>query len=275
MATNLDIKYGQNTHIVGTMNVDGLPNWGETFANIRLQPSTLNADDIKQFLPADAYTIASRLGTVKIDGRFLGFYNDFVANGSFATALGNVQSDINMKINRSNNASSYRGRLKTQNFNIGRLIGNADVIKTITMDGRVVGSGFTLEDARMEINADIAQLHLLDYNYRNIRTDGTLSRQRYEGRFAIADPNLVFTANGEVNLANNNQAFNLRADLDKADLKALRISDKSVIVQANADLNFRGLRLDDFEGTAFLTVPPSLTRPACRPRHDPGAVTYR
>nr|WP_299990686.1 translocation/assembly module TamB domain-containing protein [uncultured Pontibacter sp.] len=259
VATNLDVKYGQNTHIVGTMNVDGLPNWGETFANIRLQTSSLNADDIKQFLPADAYTIASRLGTVKIDGRFLGFYNDFVANGSFATALGNVQSDINMKINRSNNASSYRGRLKTQNFNIGRLIGNADVIKTITMDGRVVGSGFTLEDARMEINADIAQLHLLDYNYRNIRTDGTLSRQRYEGRFAIADPNLVFTANGEVNLANNNQAFNLRADLDKADLKALRISDKSVIVQANADLNFRGLRLDDFEGTAFF---------------DSAAVTY-
>ncbi|GGG26891.1 DUF490 domain-containing protein [Pontibacter amylolyticus] len=251
MATNLDIRYGKNTHIVGTMNVDGLPNWGETFANIRLRPSTLNAEDIKQFLPADAYTIASRLGTVKVDGRFLGFYNDFVANGSFVTALGNVQSDINMKINRANNTSSYRGRLKTQNFHVGRLIGEPDVIKTITMDGRVVGSGFTLKDARLQINADIAQLHLLDYNYRNIRTDGTFRGQRYEGHFAIADPNLAFTANGEVNLANNNQAFNLRADLSKADLKALRITDKAVTVQANADLNFRGLRLDDFEGTAF------------------------
>ncbi|MBD1397594.1 translocation/assembly module TamB domain-containing protein [Pontibacter sp. JH31] len=251
IASNLDLRYGQNTHIVGTMNVDGLPNWGETFANIRLRPSTLNAEDIKQFLPKDTYTIASRLGTVKVDGRFLGFYNDFVANGSFVTALGNVQSDINMKINRATNASSYRGRLKTQNFNIGRLIDNTDVIKTITMDGSVVGSGFTLEDARLEIHADIAQLHLLDYNYRNIRTDGTLTRQKYVGQVAISDPNLAFTANGEVNLASNNQAFNMRANLQKIDLQALRITEKSVILQANADLNFRGLRLDDFEGTAF------------------------
>ncbi|MDX5418349.1 MAG: hypothetical protein LPK09_03965, partial [Hymenobacteraceae bacterium] len=251
IASKLDVRYGKTTHIVGTMNVDGLPNWGETFANIRLRPSTLNAEDIKQFLPKDAYTIASRLGTVKVDGRFLGFYNDFVANGSFVTDLGNVQSDINMKINRTTNASSYRGRLKTQNFNIGRLIDNTDVIKTITMDGSVVGSGFTLEDARLEIHADIAQLHLLDYNYRNIRTDGTLSRQKYVGSVAIADPNLAFNANGEVSLARNNQAFNMRADLQKIDLQALRITEKSVIVRANADLNFRGLRLDDFEGTAF------------------------
>nr|WP_299700997.1 translocation/assembly module TamB domain-containing protein [uncultured Pontibacter sp.] len=259
MASNLDVRYGQNTHIVGTMNVDGLPNWDETFANIRLRPSTLNAEDIKQFLPQDAYAIASRLGTIKVDGRFLGFYNDFVANGSFVTALGNVQSDINMKINRKTDIASYRGRLKTQNFNIGRLIDQTDVIKTITMDGSVVGSGFTLEDARLEIHADIAQLHLLDYNYRNIRTDGTLSRQKYVGRVAIADPNLAFRANGEVSLERNNQAFNLRADLDKANLQALRITDKSVVVQANADLNFRGLRLDDFEGTAFF---------------DSAAVTY-
>jgi hypothetical protein len=259
MASNLDVRYGKNTHIVGTVNVDGLPNWDETFANIRLRPSTLNADDVKQFLPQDAYNIASRLGTIKVDGRFLGFYNDFVASGSFVTALGNVTSDINMKINRKTNVSSYRGRLKTQNFNIGRLIDQTDFIKTVTMDGSVVGSGFTLEDARLEIHADIAQLHLLDYNYRNIRTDGTLSRQKYVGKLAIADPNLAFRANGEVSFDRNNQAFNLRADLDKADLRALRITDKHVVVQANADLNFRGLKLDDFQGTAFF---------------DSAAVTY-
>nr|WP_157578669.1 translocation/assembly module TamB [Pontibacter roseus] len=250
IANNLDVRYGQHTHIVGNMSVDGLPNWGEVFANVRLRPSTLSAEDLKQFLPKEAYTIAARLGTVKVDGRFLGFYNDFVANGSFATALGNLQSDINMKIDRTTKASSYRGRLKTQNFNLGRLVGNTDLVKTITMDGSVVGSGFNLGSARLDIKADIAQLHLLDYNYRNIRTDGTLSRQKFVGKVSIKDPNLVFTADGEVSLDQRSQAFNMRADLEKIDLKALRLTDKSIVVSADADLNFRGLRLDDFEGTA-------------------------
>nr|WP_250431397.1 translocation/assembly module TamB domain-containing protein [Pontibacter ruber] len=249
-ANNLNLKYGENTHIVGSLRADGLPNFKETFANIRLQPSTINANDLKQFLPKDAYTIAARLGTVKLQGKFLGFYNDFVSNGSFSTALGKLDSDINLKIDDDTRTSTYRGNLKTNNFNLGRLINNTDLVKTISMEGRIAGSGFTLQDARVELDASIRQLHVLDYNYQNIKADGVLSKQKFTGKVSIKDPNLVFTADGDVDLARDQQAFNMVADLQKINLQALRLTKKQVILSANAHLNFKGLRLDDFVGSA-------------------------
>ncbi|CAM3518003.1 translocation/assembly module TamB domain-containing protein [Pontibacter korlensis] len=249
-ATDVDLEYGRNTHIVGRINADGLPNFEETFANIRLQPSTINAEDLKQFLPQDAYQMAARLGTVKLEGRFLGFYNDFVANGEFGTALGNLRSDINLKIDDDTRTSSYSGFVTTNSFNLGRLLNAEDRIQRISMSGRLEGSGFTLPTASVKANVDINQLQLLGYNYQNIKADGVLKRQVFTGEVSINDPNLVFTANGEVSLAEERKAFNMIADLDRIDFQALNLTQDPLIISAEATFNFRGLQLDDFEGTA-------------------------
>ncbi|WP_439882446.1 translocation/assembly module TamB domain-containing protein [Pontibacter sp. MBLB2868] len=251
-ATDVDLEYGQHTHIVGNISADGLPNFEETFANLRLKPSTIDADDIKQFLPQDVYQIAERLGTVKLDGRFLGFYNDFVANGNFATALGNLQSDINLKIDDNTRSSSYSGYVNTNSFNLGRLLNIEDKVKTISMSGRLEGSGFTLQDANVKLDATINQVQLLDYNYQNITANGTLKGQTFVGKVSVNDPNLVFSANGEVDLAKEQQAFNMVANLQKVDLQALKLTTEPFLIRANANLNFKGLQLDAFEGTALL-----------------------
>ncbi|QCR21361.1 translocation/assembly module TamB domain-containing protein [Pontibacter sp. SGAir0037] len=251
-ARNVDINYGKNTHLVGRVSADGLPNFKEMFANLRLGPSVINAEDIKHFLPKDAYTIAARLGNVELEGRFLGFYNDFVANGTFNTQLGSLVSDINLKIDDNARTSSYRGYVKTDRFDVGRLLDISDVIKTISIDGRLAGSGFTLENARVNLNATINQLHILDYNYRNIKANGTLSRQNFIGKVAINDPNLVFNADGEIALARSSQAFNMIGTLQHANLQALRLSDVPFTISTQANLNFSGLQLDSFSGQAKL-----------------------
>ncbi|MBC5774877.1 translocation/assembly module TamB domain-containing protein [Pontibacter sp. KCTC 32443] len=249
-ADSVDLKYGQNTHIVGSISADGLPNVRETFANLKLQPSTIDADDIKQFLPRDAYEVVDRLGIVKLDGRFLGFYNDFVANGSFVTALGNVRSDINLKIDDDKRSSSYKGFVSTNGFNLGKLINRTDLIQTISMSGKVAGSGFTLEDANVDMDATIRQLYFKNYNYQNIVANGNLSRQKFVGEVSVNDPNLVIAADGEIFLNDGEQAFNVMANLQKVDLRALGLSKDPFTVSANANLDFKGLRLDDFVGVA-------------------------
>ncbi|RAU83005.1 hypothetical protein DP923_07135 [Pontibacter arcticus] len=251
-ARNLDLTYGKNTHIVGNASAEGLPEVKETFINLRLQPSSIDASDLKAILPKNAYTIVARLGTVKLDGRFLGFYDDFVANGKFATALGKVESDINLKINERTGSSVYKGFLKTNGFNLGRLLNQEKIIKTISMSGRIAGSGFTLQNADTDVDVTVNQVQLNGYNYRNIKADGTLSNQVFVGTVAINDPNMKLAADGTINLSDNNKAFNLIADVQRIDLQALKMTAKPVVISARADLNFSGLKLDDFVGTARL-----------------------
>nr|WP_266205300.1 translocation/assembly module TamB domain-containing protein [Pontibacter kalidii] len=249
-ATDVDLKYGRNTHIVGTINADGLPNFKETFANLRLQPSTISAEDLRKFLPQEAYRMAARLGTVRLEGRFLGFYNDFVANGEFGTALGNLRSDINLKIDDDTRTSSYSGFVTTNGFNLGRLLDAEEQISTISMSGRLQGTGFSLKTADVKANVDIRQVQLLGYNYQNLKADGVLRRQVFTGDVSINDPNLIFTASGEVNLTEQRKAFNMVADLERIDFQALNLTQEPLLLSAHANLNFKGLRLDEFEGTA-------------------------
>lgn len=252
-AREVDLRFGESSRIIGKISADGLPNVKETFAELQLRPSTVNARDFRSFIPAEARPYAERLGTVELKGKFIGFYNDFVADGSFNTALGSLTSDINLKFDENRKNSTYKGYLKTTNFHVGRLINRPDVIKTVSMAGRVEGRGFTVEDARVKLDATIQALHLYDYNYRNIVTNATLSRQTFAGDLKINDPNLMFNATANVDLSKSHEEFAIQARLEHANLQALRLTSKNMVLQTSAQLNFTGIKPDDIQGSALLT----------------------
>ena len=252
-AKNLDARYGQYTHVVGNLSANGLPAVREAFMDLNLKPSVLNATDLKKYIPARNYALGQRLGTVKFNGNFLGFYNDFVANGSFATALGNVVSDINLKINNNTNITSYNGYLKTDNFQLGKLLGNEQLVSTISLDGRVKGSGFNLNTANVNVDAKIAAVRVKGYNYRHITAKGTFRQQVFAGNIVIRDPNINLAAQGKVNLNPSNPAFDLIADVNELNFKALGLAKQNIFLKTRANLNFTGLKLDNILGQATFT----------------------
>ncbi|QMU27886.1 translocation/assembly module TamB domain-containing protein [Adhaeribacter radiodurans] len=249
-AKNIDLYYGEKTHIVGNLSADGLPRYKETFADIKLKPSVILARDLKKFIPAKNYALVERLGTVKLEGDFLGFYSDFVAHGSFATALGKVVSDINLKINKNPDLSTYTGYLKTDKFALGKFIGDPRTLQAITMNGKVKGTGFNLASARLNLDATIQSVGILGYNYRNITIDATLSQKLVAGKLKIYDPNVELSAEGTINLSQASPTFDLTSNINRANLQALKLLNKNFVLQTNTDLNFTGLTLDDLLGQA-------------------------
>lgn len=251
-AKNVDLRYGRQSHVVGSFSATGLPNIRETFLELRLKPSVLDAQDLKTYIPANAFPYADRLGTVKLNGQFVGFYNDFVAHGKFETALGNLTSDINLKLNKNKALSSYKGYLKTDNFQVGTLIANPELLNSLTMEGKVQGTGFTPESAKLKLDATIAGIYFNGYNFRNITTNGNFSQQAFTGDFKINDPNLQIAGNGIINLEKTNQRINLKANIGHVNLKAINLIPQEIIVKSDVAVNFTGLKLDDFLGDAHL-----------------------
>ncbi|SNC74738.1 Family of unknown function [Hymenobacter gelipurpurascens] len=249
---NLDITYGKNTHVKGDINVEGLPNFKESFVEMRLKPSVVDGRDIRRYIPASGWPYVQRLGTVKLNGQFLGYYNDFVANGAFQTALGSVVSDVNLKFKDDPRYSSYEGQVRTTGFQLGKLLGDESMVRDVTMNGKVEGVGFSPATARLTANATVQSIWLNGYRYRNITTNGKFSRQSFTGKLAANDPNLQFDADGTIDLDKKAQAFDLRARVRRASLRALGLTKQNIVLATTADVKFRGLRLDELLGYARL-----------------------
>jgi TamB, inner membrane protein subunit of TAM complex len=237
------------TRLRGAFAMEGLPEWQETYFDLNFRPSTVDPRDIERFVPREAYTYIKRLGITDLRGQFNGYYNDFVTNGTFYTQLGTLVSDLNLKIKPNPRESSYSGTVRTTSFQLGRLIGQTDIVQNVSLNGKVKGVGFDLNTIRLETDVTVQRLGLLGYGYRNLSARGTLRGQTFQGRVTSADPNLKLDADGLVTFDPKHPAFNLKAVLGHADLRALGYSQTPFTIRTDADLDFQGLTLDALVGT--------------------------
>ena len=241
-----------SSRITGSLEMEGLPNVNETFINARLSPSVIYPQDFAFLFPQAVNNNIKPFTKVHLKGNFLGFINDFVANGDFDTRFGQIQSDINYKILEDNiGQSSYSGQLKLTNFELGQFLNDTSNFQKVTLDGRIKGKGFTEEAADFTLAGEIASLGLLGYPYSNIRTDARFANQFFQGNLTIDDPNLQFSMTGSIDLRHGKDLINVEAKLDTALLHKLRLTEEEIFLQSYIDIDSRGLQLDSIVGTAL------------------------
>ena len=173
----MEITIGTST-IRGSLEMDGLPSVKETFIHAKLRPSTVFARDLDFIIPENVAASLDILKNIQLKGNFIGFVNDFVADGDFVTNFGKMQSDINYKIAENNiGQSSYSGKLKLINFELGRFLKDTVNFQKVNLSGQIKGQGFTREAADFRLIGDIASIGLRGYNYSNIHSNARFAKQ--------------------------------------------------------------------------------------------------
>ena len=250
---NLDVRYGKGTRIVAKRaHADGLPNYKESFIDLRLLPSVVLASDLKKWLPASANKIVQRLGRVKLRGTVLGFYNDFVADASFDTALGFVATDVNLKTKSDLTHAAYEGTVRSNGFQLGKFLGDESVVRDVTLSGRVAGVGFLPPFARGRATLTIPSIWLSGYRYRNIALNGDFHQQAFSGHFTANDPSVRLVGDGHIDLDREHQDVDIKAKIDRLDLRALGLLSQPLVIATTADVRFKGVQLDSLIGHAYL-----------------------
>lgn len=247
----MEIAIG-SSKITGSLEMDGLPSIKETFINAKLAPSNVLTRDLAFFLPDAIHSKLAPLNQIQLKGNFVGFINDFVADGDFITSFGQIKSDINYKIAENNiGLTSYSGKLILNNFDLGRFFNDTINFQRVTLNGRINGRGFTKEAANFTLIGEVPSVGLRGYNYSNIHSNARFANQFFEGNLDIDDPNLQFSMTGSIDLRNGKDMINIVAKLDTALLHELHLSKEEVFLQSNVDIDSRGLTLDSIVGTAF------------------------
>ncbi len=250
---NLDLRYGTGTHIVARRaHADGLPNYRESFFDFRLLPSVVEARDLKKWLPAAANKLVQSLGRVKVQGQLLGFYSDFVANASFDTALGSVTTDVNLKTKTDFTHATYEGTVRSNAFQLGKFLGDESMVRDVTLNGRVAGTGFLPAFATGRARLTVPAIWLRGYRYRNITFDGVFKPLHFDGHASINDPAVRLVADGHIDLERKHENVNVQTKIDYANLRTLGLSSQPLTVSTTANVKFKGIQLDSLIGYAYL-----------------------
>jgi hypothetical protein len=257
-ARNLHIRMGELTALSGNLSMTGLPDIEETFIELKLDSLRTNQRDIET-IPVPPFHEKrsiklpeqfSKLGVIRLKGKYNGFMDDFVAYGSARTALGDVSSDINLKYSKKGKVT-YSGHIASESFHLGRLLDQEHMLGQISLNANIEGSGFSKKEANARVEGNIPVLELNKYTYRNLQVNGNIAEGLFSGKLKVSDPNINLDFDGSVNLNPSLPVFSFTARIDKARLKKLHFIDRdsSSMLSASVTARFSGNNPDNLEGT--------------------------
>ena len=257
-AKGLLITGGKATYIKGDFHLRGLPDWNNTFLELKFDEIATNKTDLDYLYSnftgtrnAHIPAILSKFGNINFTGRFTGLQNDFVAYGTFKTKLGRFSTDINLKVNKAG-VPSYRGKLDTYAFDIGNLLDQQSLGRA-TLAANIEGSGNSLKSLDGNLDAKISSLDYNGYNYQNLAVNGTFKKKIASAKININDKNIKLDINGSVNLNAPLPAYDFTASINKAQLHSLKLLKDTITLTSQITTSFTGNSLNNLTGTATLT----------------------
>ena len=254
---NVSLQWGNFSKFRGDISMKGLPFIDDTYVDITADEIKTNKQDVEWF-PVPPFNEKknievpqnfSSLGIVTFKGKFTGFFTDFVAYGNLSTAIGSLNSDLNLKYSKKYNTSEYSGHLSAKNFDAGKIADVGDLGK-VTFSVDVKGSGFKLDNINAKLEGKIEELGFKNYTYRNISIDGQVSKKLFNGALTVKEPNVDLDFRGSIDYRGSLPEFKFIAVIGTAHLDTLNLfkTKEKTILQTTVTTNFRGNRLDNVVG---------------------------
>lgn len=246
---NLLLQIAGSTIIKGNFSTRDLSIRGEEFLALKLERFKSNIETLRLLVPGfSAPENFNKLGVLDFNGRFDGFFNDFVAFGELSTDLGKAEMDMHMNLKQGRALAEYRGKLSLHNFDLKRWSGN-DNFGTISFVSEVKeGVGLTLETVSAVLNGEIESFTFKDYTYNNVTLDGELKKNLFDGKLESKDKNIDFVFNGKIDFLDSIPKFDFDADINRFDLLALNLSKSPLTLAGEVDLDFVNFKLSDIDG---------------------------
>jgi hypothetical protein len=252
------ITGGQATFIKGDFNLRGLPDWDNTFLELKFDQIATNKKDIDYLIShfsgqpnLKTPDIINKFGNVNFTGRFTGLQNDFVAYGIFKTKMGRFDSDINLKIDKKGKPS-YSGKLDAFNFDLGDLLDESSLGRT-TFTSTVKGSGDDLKTLAEQVDARINYITYNNYTYNNLTVKGSFIKKLADARITINDKNVKLDLKGKVNLNPELPSYDLAATIKDAKLNTLKLTKDTITLSTQLKTSFVGNDLKNLEGNILLS----------------------
>ena len=255
----IKLKFAGQTKYVGNFYLQDITDISNSFFHLNIDELKTNANDLAQ-LHIPPYNsnqtlqipdIVKKLGNISYKGLIIGKLNDIIAKGKLISNIGNIETDASIKnLTDAKILPQYQGKLKTQNFNLGLILGNKD-IGMVSMDIEIEGKGFSIDQLEASLIGNVQQLNYNNYDYKNILLTGDFAKKRFNGKFECKDENADLDFYGSADLNNKIPELDFISTVNKLNLTKLHfIKSDSVIAEfsSQAAISLKGSDIDHMTG---------------------------
>ncbi len=233
--------------------IAGLPDPKKLFADLKINKFQTSKNDLLAFIPKNTLPPNITLPeSIAASGSIKGGLNNLSTDFAVNTSLGNAKVKGSLVNITDKNRAGYDLVLNAGNLRLGTLMQNPQ-LGSLTGNFKVKGRGYNPETANATFSGLIDNVTLNNYNYSNIKTDGSIANKLYKVNASIHDPNLdaVIAANGE--FAGKYPGIHLNATIDSIKTMPLHFTPQPVIYHGQIDGDFTNLDPDNLAGTLNVT----------------------
>jgi len=250
------IYYGQNTRLAGNFELNGLPEFQNTFMFFDIQRMNTTVQDIERInLGDNSLSLPEQLnkiGHIMYRGNFSGFINDFVAYGKLETALGNISTDLSVQP-LPKKGISFNGQVQSEHLSIGELVSDESGIGQTSFNLNVRGKN-TISNGKntldMETTGNIKYFEFRNYRIQQINVNGILSNNNYNGELTVDDENMQLDFKGNVDFSTDTNAYAFTLDIGHINFNELQLAQqyKGLIASMQVSSDISGNTLNTLNG---------------------------
>ncbi|MCR4964510.1 MAG: translocation/assembly module TamB domain-containing protein [Bacteroidales bacterium] len=197
---NMRARWGMFTKVAGDFSFKDITNFWNSNINAQIDSATCSLPELTAFTLPGGKTIpmpklAQKIGTVQLDGSFVGSPNTFTTDLNTLSALGPLQAHLSTLPD--NGQMQLKGNVKAKEFNLAKLTGKGKIVGNasadITIDGTMNGTTWKSADfntLHAHLTGDITHLRLFGYPLRHVKADGDYQERLYNLELTAKDPNL-------------------------------------------------------------------------------------
>ena len=174
------------------------------------------------------------------------------ADFTLTSEIGNLKSIFTMNNIDFIDKASYIGNIKTDNFDIGKLLNEKNLGK-ISSDLEVEGVGFTEKYLDTGVKGSVSTITYNNYTYKNLVLNGKFKWPYYKGKLVVADPNLNMNFEGLVDLSKKDSKYDFHIDVANADLYKLNlVKDTLSNFRGDVVVQVNGNTIENLSGNVYI-----------------------
>lgn len=247
---SVEFKTLNNTHIIASAKIVGLPAMDKLKIDLNLKKLTTGRGDLEQLIAKSMLPSSIQLPKIiGLKGTFNGGLQGFKTNMALNTEQG--AATVNGNFSTANRDTIYDAELTLRDFNIGNFLKQDSVLGMLSFDARIKGRGLDLKKATAEISGEVLRLDAMGYKYHNMLLDVQANAGDIIANVKSDDRNIDFDLQAQATMMDKYPQVNFNLMVDSINLKSLKLMDQELRYHGNlkgsfetADLNFLNGRAD-------------------------------